>query len=79
MPQLFVPLDLMKAALRRGLGSSPEAADPEPLDHPALQRLGLRELADLPLPRPGAGPEAADALAPVQIPSPEPHERRSAA
>ncbi|SIO33094.1 hypothetical protein [Vannielia litorea] len=31
----------------------PPLPAPDPIDHPALRRLSPRDLADLPLPRPG--------------------------
>ncbi|WP_256377566.1 hypothetical protein [Oceanicola sp. D3] len=38
----------------RTLFASPPASDPaDPLAHPALRAMSARELADLPLPRPG--------------------------
>lgn len=50
----FVPvLHLMTDALRRHLGPV-EGPAPDPLDHPALRGMSLRDLADLPLPRPQA-------------------------
>lgn len=58
-------LHFMTEALRRRL-SPGEAPAPDPLDHPDLRRMSLRELADLPMPRPAAE----DAAVPV------PEERR---
>lgn len=57
MIHLIPVLHLMTDALRRRLGSAGTPA-PDPLDHPALRRMSLRELADLPVPRPeGPGSE----------------------
>jgi hypothetical protein len=53
MTHLIPVLHLMTDALRRHLGPS-EVPAPDPLDHPALRRMSPRELADLPVPRPGA-------------------------
>lgn len=75
MSRIPVPFDFMAAVLRRGRRTSPAATEAGPLDHPALRRLGPRELADLTLPRPEAGPPGRDALAPGQSPLPEPHDR----
>ena len=58
MTHLIPVLHLMTDALRRRLGSTGAPA-PDPLDHPALRGMSLREIADLPVPRP-AGPGASD-------------------
>lgn len=52
MTHFLSVLDLMTSALRRRLAILDEAPPAEPLDHPDLGRLSLRDLADLPLPRP---------------------------
>lgn len=75
----FLPvLHLMTSALRRRLSIDGEAPAPDPLDHPALRGLGLREIADLPLPRP-AGETGADGLGSARTPSQEPDDLRPAA
>ena len=50
MTHLIPVLHLMTDVLRRHL-SLPEVPALDPLDHPALRRMSLRDLADLPLPR----------------------------
>lgn len=57
MPHLSLLLDALARFARRsfvhsGPNAPTEASDP--LDHPAVRRMSLRELADLPLPRPCA-------------------------
>lgn len=69
MTHLIPVLHLMTDALRRRLGPPTEAPAPDPLDHPALRRMSLRELADLPLPR-AVQPEV-DALGPDEPRTPE--------
>ena len=51
MTHLIPVLHFMTDALRRRLGSI-EVPAPDPLDHPALRRMSVRDLADLPVPRP---------------------------
>jgi len=53
MTHLIPVLNLMTDALRRRLAPIGAPAS-DPLDHPALRGMSLRELADLPVPR-GAG------------------------
>ena len=58
MTHLLPVLHFMTEALRRRLALG-EVPAPDPLDHPDLRRMSLRELADLPVPRPG-GEESVD-------------------
>ncbi len=57
MTHLFPVLHFMTDAVSRHLGPAQVPA-PDPFDHPALRRMSLRELADLPAPRPSAVDEA---------------------
>lgn len=47
-------LDLLARLLHPGTPGG--ATSPDPVDHPAIRRMDMRELADLPLPKPTAGP-----------------------
>lgn len=42
-----------------------ETGDADPIDHPAFARMSLRELADLPFPRPGLVCLPPDRLSPT--------------
>lgn len=52
---------------------------PDPIDHPDLGAMSLRELADLPFPRPAPREEDHDAIGARLMQPPEPHEIRPAA
>lgn len=74
-------LRFLLARLSSGFGLYVPAGinEPDPIDHPAFHGLSLRELADLPFPRPDPREEVADALGPEETPPSEPHDLRPAA
>jgi hypothetical protein len=48
---------------------TPPAVDDDPLSHPDIARMSMRELADLPFPREAPVPPAADRLCPEGTPN----------